>query len=132
MIFKHRAATTFIVRYAPTETAATCHKSKELRSTVAEVPASDHLLLMMDANARTGGRGEGGGLEDVRVLGPYGRDTLNDKGSRLLACAAEYKLSIVNTLFEHAEAWGKLGCVHIRGAEGIPPLAPGLHPGTPA
>ena len=50
VIFKHRAATTFIVGYAPTETAATW---KELRSTVAEVPASDHLILMMDANART-------------------------------------------------------------------------------
>ena len=84
VIFKHRTATTFTVGYAPTETAATCHKSKfwkELRSTVAEVPGSDHLILMMDANARTGGRGEGGGLGDVRVLGPYGRDTLNDNGS---------------------------------------------------
>ena len=28
VIFKHRTATTFIVGYAPTETAATCHKSK--------------------------------------------------------------------------------------------------------
>ena len=102
VIFKHRTAKTFIVGYASTETAATCHRSKfwkELRSTVAEVPASDHLSLMMDANARTRGRGEGGGLGDVRVLGPYGRDTLNDNGSRLLACAAEYKLSIVNTFF---------------------------------
>ena len=70
VIFKYRTATTFIVGYAPTETAATCHKSKlwkELRSTVAEVPASDHLILMMDANARTGERGKGGGLGGVRV-----------------------------------------------------------------
>ena len=79
---------------------------KELRSTVAEVPASDHLILMMDANARTGGRGEGGGLGDVRVLGPYGRDTLNDNGSRLLACAAEYKLSIANTFFSTPKRGG--------------------------
>ena len=102
VIFKHRVTTTFIVGYAPTETAATCHKSKfwkELRSTVVEVPARDHLILMMDANARTGGKGEAGGLGNVRVLGPYGRDSLNDNGSRLLACAAEYKLSIVNTFF---------------------------------
>ena len=106
---KHRAATTFVVGYAPTETAATCHKSKfwkELRSTVAEVPASDHLILMMDANARTGGRGEGGRLGDVRVLGPFGRDTLNNNGSRLLACAAEYKLSIVNTFFSTPKRGG--------------------------
>ena len=109
VIFKHRATTTFIVAYAPTETAATCHKSKfwkELRSTVAEVPTSDHLILMMDANARTGGRGEGGGVGDVQVLGPYGRDTLNDNGSRLLACAAEYKLSIVNTFFSTPKRGG--------------------------
>ena len=91
VIFKHRAATTFI---------------KELRSTVAEVPASDHLILMMDANVRTGGRAEGGGLGDVRVLGPYGRDTLNDNGSRLLACAAKYKLSIVNTFFSTPKRGG--------------------------
>ena len=109
VIFKHRTATTFIVGYAPTEIAATCHKSKfwkGLRSTVAEVPASDHLILMMDANARTGGRGEGGGLGDVRVLGPYGRDTLNDNRYRLLACAAEYKLSIVNTFFSTPKRGG--------------------------
>ena len=109
VIFKHRAATTFIMGYAPTETAATCLKSKfwkELRSTVAEVPASNHLILMMDANARTGGRGEGGGLGDARVLGPYGRDILNDNGSRLLACAAEYKLSIVNTFFSTPKRGG--------------------------
>ena len=31
-IFKHRAATTFVVGYAPTETAATCHKSKSGRN----------------------------------------------------------------------------------------------------
>ena len=109
VIFKHRTATTFIVGYAPTEIAATCHKSKfwkELRSTVAEMPASDHLILMMDAYARTGGRGEGGGLGDVRVLRPYCRDTLNDNGSRLLACAAEYKLSIVNTFFSTPKRGG--------------------------
>ena len=109
VIFIHRTATTFIVGYAPTETAATCHKSKfwkELRSTVAERPASDHLIMTMDADARTGGRGEGGGLGNVRVLGPYGRDTLNDNGSRLLACAAEYKLSIVNTFFSPPKRGG--------------------------
>ena len=109
VIFKHRAATTFIVGYAPTETAAACHTSKfwkELRSTVAEVPASDHFILMIDANARTRGRGEGGGLGDVRVLGPYGRYILNDNGSRLLACAAEYKLSIVNTFFSTPKRGG--------------------------
>ena len=106
VIFKHR---TFIVGYALTETAATCHKCKfwnELRSTVAEVPASDHLILMMEANARTGGKGEGGGVGDGRILGPYGRDTLNDNGSRLLACAAEYKLSIVNTFFSTPKRGG--------------------------
>ena len=118
VIFKHRTATTFIVGYAPTETAATCHKSKfwkELRRTVAEVPASDHLILMMDANARTGGRGEGGGLGDVRVLGPYGRDTLNDNGSRLLACAAEYKLSIVNTFFSTPKRGGNSNALTYEG-----------------
>ena len=61
---------------------------------------------MMDANARTEGRGEGSGLGDVRVLGPYSRETLNDNGSQLLACAAEYKLSIVNTFFSTPKRGG--------------------------
>ena len=42
---------------------------------------------MMDANARTGRRGEG--CVDGKVLGAHGRDTLNDNGRRLLAISAE-------------------------------------------
>ena len=39
-------------------------------------------------------------------MGPYGRDTLNDNGSRFLACAAEYKLTIVNTFFSTSKRGG--------------------------
>ena len=39
------------------------------------------LFVLMDANARTGKRGEGGvGSKDNKVLRPYGWDTLNDNG----------------------------------------------------
>ena len=55
--------------------------------TVADVPKGEHLLVMMDANARTGRRGEG--CVDGKVLGAHGRDTLNDNGRRLLAISAE-------------------------------------------
>ena len=52
----------FVVAYAPTDS----HKSVRdkdlfwtaLGSTVAAVPKGEHLLVMMDANARTGRRGK--------------------------------------------------------------------------
>lgn len=39
---------------------------------------------MMDANARTGKKDVNCGLEEVKVLGPCGRDVLNGNGERLL------------------------------------------------
>ena len=91
----------FVVAYAPTDS----HKSirdidlfwAALGSTVAEVPKREHLLVMMDANARTGRRGEG--CVDDKVLGAYGRGTLSDHERRLLAFSAENQLALVNTFF---------------------------------
>ena len=91
-----------VVAYAPTDS----HKSVRdkdlfwtaLGSTVAEVPRGDYLLVMMDANARSGRRGEG--CVDDKVLGAYWRGTtLNDNGRRLLAFSAENQLALANTLF---------------------------------
>ena len=44
------------------------------------VPSRDRLLVLMDANARTGMRGIG--WTDSKVFGAYGRDELNDNGGR--------------------------------------------------
>ncbi|CAM9720457.1 unnamed protein product, partial [Sphacelaria rigidula] len=99
--FRHRVATTFIVGYAPTETAQGSDKTtfwKTFCSSIAEVPANEHQVLMMDATARTGKR-EVEGMGDARLLGEYGRDTRNDNGRRLLKCAAENKMVITNTFF---------------------------------
>ena len=55
---------TFVVAYTPTETAAEGEKENymsALNSTVASVPARDHVFVLTDANARTGKRGERGG-----------------------------------------------------------------------
>ena len=90
-----------MVAYAPTDS----HKSLRdkdlfwtvLGSTVAEVPKGEHLVVMMDANARTGITGEG--CVDDKVLGAYGRDTLNEYGRRLLAFSSENQLALVNTFF---------------------------------
>ena len=51
----------------------------------------------MDANARTGMSG----IEwtDSKVLGPYGRDELNDNGDRLLIHAIDNKLALLNTYY---------------------------------
>ncbi|CAM9877376.1 unnamed protein product, partial [Sphacelaria rigidula] len=98
---RHRVATTSIVGYAPTETAQGSENTKfwkTLCSSITRVPTNEHLVLMMDANAHTGKR-EGGGMDDVRVLGEYGRDTRKDNDRRLLKCAAEHKMAITNTFF---------------------------------
>ena len=68
-----------------------------LGSTVTEVPKGEHLLVLMDTNARTGAREQG--CVDDRVLGAYGQDTLNDNGRRLLAFSAENQLALVDTFF---------------------------------
>ena len=72
---------TFVVAYDPTECAADSDKTRfwsMLLETVASVPRKDQLFVLMDANARTGKRDRGGSLEYAQVLGPYGRDVLND------------------------------------------------------
>ena len=54
----------------------------------------------MDANARTGRREKGQvGSKDSKILGAYGRDTLNDNGELLLSFANNHDLALVNTFF---------------------------------
>ena len=55
--------------------------------------------MLMDANARTGEKMEGGRTEDDGVLGAYGRDELNDNGERLLNFTTDNKLAVTNTFF---------------------------------
>ena len=96
-------AATFVVGYAPTE-ASKVERTKvdfwtALHAAVADTPAQDHLFVLLDANARTGKRVEGGDPRTNAVMGAYGRDVLNTNGERLISLAAENKLAIVNTFF---------------------------------
>ena len=56
-------------------------------------------LVLTDANARTGKRDEGGGEADIKVLGAYGRDVLNENGKLLLGFAEDNRLALLNTFF---------------------------------
>ena len=90
----------FIVGYAPTLDKSTSEKDyswNSLDEVVKEVPSRDHLLVLMDANARTGMRG----IEwtDSKVLGAYGRDELDDNGERLSTHATDNKLALLNTYY---------------------------------
>ena len=67
--------------------------------TVASVPRKDQLFVLMDANACTGKSDRGGSLEYAHVLGPYGRDVLNDNGEHLVRAAADAGMTIANTFF---------------------------------
>ena len=66
-----------------------------------EVPKHKQLLLvLMDANARTGRREKGQvGSKDSKILGAYDRDTLNDNGELLLSFANSHGLVLVNPCF---------------------------------
>ena len=100
-------AVTFVVGYAPTDTQSVGKKNAfwtALESVLKEVPEHEQLFVLMDANARTGRRG-GKKLasEECKVLGAYGRDTLNDYGKRLLSFPANHKLALLNTFFSTAK-----------------------------
>ena len=70
-----------------------------LLETVASVPRKDQLFVLMDGNARIGKRDRGGSLEYAQVVGPYGRDILNDNGGHLVRTAVDAGMTIANTFF---------------------------------
>ena len=64
------------------------------------VPKHEQLLVLMDANVRTGRREKGQvGRKDSKILGACGRDTLNDNGELLLPSDNNHDLAFVNTFF---------------------------------
>ena len=96
-------AVTFVVAYAPTEPQNANNKHgfwTSLDRVVEEVPKHEQLFVLMDANARTGRREKGQvGSKDSKIVGAYGRDTLNDNGELLLSFANNHDLALVNTFF---------------------------------
>ena len=96
-------AVTFIVAYTPTETQNASNKTcilDEPRQSCGVGTKHKKLFVLMDANARTGRREKGQvGSKDSKLLGAYGRDTLNDNGELLLSLANNHYLALVNTFF---------------------------------
>ena len=95
-------AVNFVVGYAPTEPSDSEKKRAfwhRLDSLVQRIPKKEWLFVLMDANARTGEKIEGGGTEDDGVLGAHGRDELNNNGKSLLNFATDNKLAVTNTFF---------------------------------
>ena len=67
---------------------------------VKEVPKHEQLFVLMDVNARTGRREKGQvGSKDSKILGAYGRDTLNGNGELQLSFANNQYLALVNIFF---------------------------------
>ena len=99
---------TFVVAYALTEEALEGQKAKHvaaLNSSVTSMLALEYVFVLTDANARTGKRGEGGGEENSKVLGAYGRDVLNENDKLLLDFAEDNKLALLNTFFCTPQNW---------------------------
>ena len=77
-------AVNFVVGYAPTEPSDRENKRAfwhRLDNLVQRIPKNECLLVLMDANARTGEKIKGERTEDDGVLGTYGRGELNDNGN---------------------------------------------------
>lgn len=69
---------------------------RALNAAIRDVPRGVKLVVVMNANARTGGR-----VAETapKVLGAYGRDTLNGNDRRLLGLAADNQQALVSTFF---------------------------------
>ena len=100
-------AVTFVVGYAPTETQNANDKHAfwtSLDRVVEKLPKHEQLFVLMDVNACTGRREKGQvGSKESKILGAYGRDTLNDNGELLLSFARNHDLALVNTFFSTPE-----------------------------
>jgi len=96
-------AVNFVVAYAPTDCTKDSKQKgmfwRKLEDLVEQIPAKECLFVLIDANGRTGGRIEGCGDDECRVLGAYGRDVRSDNGKRLLSFATSCKLALTNTFF---------------------------------
>ncbi|CAB1115840.1 unnamed protein product [Ectocarpus sp. CCAP 1310/34] len=102
----HTCVVTFVVGYAPTETVRTTAggnvKAKDsfwtaLDAAIREVHSRVHLVVLMDADARIGRRRDG--CCDVKIMGAYGRDIMNNNAERVLGLASDNQLSLTNTYF---------------------------------
>lgn len=52
-----------------------------------QVPNEEDIYVKIDANARTGKRGDGGTSEDSKMLGAYECGALNNNGEKLVTFA---------------------------------------------
>ena len=115
-------AVTLVVAYAPTETQNASNKHAfwtNLDRVVEELPKHEQLFVLMDANARTGRREKGQvGSKDSKIVGAYGRDTLNDNGELLLSFANNRDLALVNMFFSTPKG-GVSHCFNGRGKKRI-------------
>ena len=115
-------AVTFFVAYAPTETHNANNKHAfwtTLDRAVKEIPRHKQLFVLMDANARAERREKGGvGSKDNKIIGVYGRDTLNDNGELLLSFANNH--GIEPTEEEIATAMKAMADEETVEADGLP------------
>ena len=99
-------AITCIAGYAPTEPAAESVKTKfwsALNHATEQTPKKDQLFVLMDANARTGRRGDGAYGVGSKVLGAYGRDVENVNGGLLLGFADDNDLASRTPVSAHQQ-----------------------------
>jgi exonuclease III len=91
---------TVVVAYAPTEVSNAAKKDDfydVLNTVIAAVPKHDMVIVAGDLNAETGRCRLGW----ERTLGKFGAGERNDNGERLLRFAADCRLKVANSYFQH-------------------------------
>jgi exonuclease III len=91
---------TVIICYAPTNPSSEVVKDEfydQLDSLISSVPNNHYLVVAGDLNAEVGSNRRGW----ERVLGNFGRGTINDNGTRMLSLASYHGLKAMNTYFQH-------------------------------
>ena len=92
----------FVCTYVPTLLAAPEVKDQfydQLDATINRIPASEHIYLLGDFNARVGADRESW----PRVLGHHGIGKLNENGQRLLEFCCFHNLCVTNTYFQNKD-----------------------------
>ena len=102
-LFMYIGFVNFVCTYAPTLRAAPKVKDQfydQLDATINRIPASEHVYLLGDFNARVVADRESW----PRLLGHHGIGKLNENGQRLLEFCCFHNLYVTNTYFQNKDS----------------------------
>ena len=91
---------TIIGTYGPNDDARVEEKTEYyelLEEIISQIGQTREVIILGDLNARTGTR------TNDKIIGPYGENTTNENGNRLIEMCRQNSLRILNGYFKHKE-----------------------------